>query len=138
MLTEIVYSVELSSPITISDFIKPIVRKAGISNIECCAGYGNLSGILYLVMQRVEPLPKNLPDYPELSGLGVKLIMTVEPKINDKERFDRSLNNARMSQNFDEMTYRKQIMYDSFIVKVDREGIDVITQDVTEQINAEL
>ena len=89
-------------------------------------------------MQRVEPLPKNLPDYPELSGLGVKLIMTVEPKINDKERFDRSLNNARMSQNFDEMTYRKQIMYDSFIVKVDREGIDVITQDVTEQINAEL
>ncbi len=134
MLIQSTYSFELPNPITIDDFIKAILSKANVSNIECTFNYNHFD-TLYFVLQRIEPSPNNLPEFAQL---GTNLIMTVQPKIVDRVEFYKSLNEAEKSPGFNKTDYVRQMKYNQFIIKVERKYIDAITHNAIEQVEAEL
>ena len=140
MLNQGTYSFDLPEPITASNFIGTILRKINTGNIEGCVSYGAniISDITYLVLQRVEPLPENLPNYSELSSLGTRLIMSVKPKVRSVVEFQQAFEKARESPLFNERTYIKQLRYNKFIVEVEREGEGIVTHDVIEKVRNEL
>ena len=134
------YLIEVGKSATLRDFIKSTVVRTGLQNIEGALFYSRIDDIGYMVLQRTAPLPEHMKCIPEASSFGTELLMVVKPSLTEDERRQivTARNAIKHNLDYNEKAFLNGLTYHRFNVDLTQRGAETITDELVNQVKAEL